>query len=109
MNVCPCSCGAMPKAEVYRVAEDLMGAQATCVCGKSAPEIEHVWGGQEAREMALAEWNAMRVAELNKAPKRDNCRRNGCDIVWTRCEGCSFHVKPEPSLKSAPGGTGQPE
>lgn len=103
MKVCPCSCGATPVARVYRVAEDCMEAVAECVCGKTAEAIEHVWGGQEAREMALDQWNRMRVSELNAAPKRDNCRRQGCDLPWTWCEACSFHVKPEPSPKQATG------
>lgn len=59
-----CSCGGIPNAEVYRVAEDLMEAIAKCNrCGKTSDPIEHVWGGLDAKMWAYEEWNHMRHEE----------------------------------------------
>lgn len=70
MSVYRCSCGGVPKARVYRLAEDCMGAIAYCpACKKEGPEIEHVWGGSEARAWAFDEWNGMRQAESRKEDK----------------------------------------
>lgn len=96
VKVFPCSCGGIPEASVYRLAEDLMGAKAVCPkCGLESDEIEHVWGGEEARLMAYAEWNRMRQEEPDKKPTRacDACGGVGCLIVGNdfgpRCEICA--------------------
>ena len=63
-----CECGGRAVAEVFRVAEDCMGAQAKCDrCGKVADEIEDVWGGEPARRAALFEWVQMRKKEIHLA------------------------------------------
>lgn len=90
-----CSCGGTPEATVYRLAEDLMGAKAACPkCGLEAEEIEHVWGGQEAREMAYGEWNRMRVEKPDKKPQKvcPDCEGVGAMIVdgefGPKCKTC---------------------
>lgn len=71
MKVLLCRCGGTPEAVVYRLAEDLMGAKAYCPrCDREAEEIEHVWGGQEAREMAFGQWNEMRAEEIRFEKER---------------------------------------
>jgi len=70
VDVLPCSCGSFPDASVYRLAEDLMGAKAVCPkCGRESDEIEHVWGGSEAKLMAYGEWNRMRRLDKERLSK----------------------------------------
>jgi len=96
VKMIPCVCGGLPKASVYRLAEDLMGAKAVCPgCGLESDEIEHVWGGEEARLMAYAEWNRMRKEEPDKKPTKvcESCGGVGCKIVGNeygpKCKVCA--------------------
>jgi len=61
-----------------------MGAKATCPgCGLESDEVEHVWGGEEARLMAYNEWNRMRREEPDKKPVKvcEPCGGIGCEII----------------------------
>lgn len=89
IGVIPCSCGGIPEASVYRLAEDLMGAKATCPkCGLESDEIEHVWGGADAKLMAYEEWNHMRRTEPDKKPiKRCGACGNEIPTGATDCAG----------------------
>lgn len=60
IKIARCLCGATPKVEVWRAAEDMMEARASCPsCGLQGEEIEHVWGGIEAMQDAADEWTRM--------------------------------------------------
>ena len=79
----PCSCGSVPEFSVYRGGEDFMLAKGVCPkCGLESDEIEHVWGGTEARLMAVAEWNRMRAEEPDKRPLK----------VCGVCGGVGFEI-----------------
>lgn len=95
IKVALCSCGGVPEFSVFRVAEDLMEAKGVCPkCGLESDPIEHVWGGEEARLMAVGEWNRMRAEEPDKKPVRvcDGCGGVGFLIVGEdfgpRCATC---------------------
>lgn len=96
IKVTLCSCGGTPDVSVYRGGEDFMLAKATCPkCGLESDEVEHVWGGEEARLMAYDEWNRMRVEEPDKKPVKvcEGCGGVGCLIVddayGPTCTACS--------------------
>lgn len=56
-----CACGGVPVVSVYRVPGGGTGARARCSgCGLPGPEVQHAWGGDEARDWALEKWNDMR-------------------------------------------------
>jgi hypothetical protein len=68
IQVHPCACGGVPQIHVSRAGEDCMEAWLVCTnCGTSSDPIEHVMGGQEAREWAAAEWNRMRQEQARAA------------------------------------------
>lgn len=68
MKVVPCACGAIPTVHVERGGEDFMEAWAECkLCGIVSDHVEHVWGGEEAREWAVHEWNLMRTDAISRA------------------------------------------
>jgi hypothetical protein len=57
-----CECGAVPVYRSWRGGEDFMEGEFRCEsCGANPQDpVEHVWGGQEMKELAAYAWNEWR-------------------------------------------------